>query len=86
MTLELAVLVLAGSLVILGVLVALAVVDASKRISRSVAESVSGVFDSGVRPELDYPLFDEALAKLHVELGGDEAALTGELQLEFEPQ
>lgn len=85
MTLAHAVLALAVSVVFLGTLLALAVGAAAKRIERAVAETVTGLFETGARPEVDYPRFDEVLAQLHLAQSED-IAFGGELTLEYEPQ
>lgn len=84
MELSHAVLVLAGSLVVLAIVVAAAVVRASEHIARAVAEGISGVFDTGARPEIDYEVFDEALAALHLQQA-EEIQYGGELTLEYDP-
>ena len=78
-----AVLVLAVSLVVSAALVAAAVVTAGRRLVGAV-NGLSGLYPTGVRPEVDYPVFDEALAKLHLEQA-EEIQYGGEMTLEYEP-
>ena len=77
--------VLVVALVAHAVLVAVCVERAGKRIARAMAEAVSGMYETGARPEVDYPIFDEALARIHLEQAED-IQFGGELSLEYDPQ
>lgn len=49
-----------------------------------MAEAVGGVYETGARPEVDYPIFDEELARIHLDTAED-IQFSGELTLEYEP-
>lgn len=50
-----------------------------------MAEAVGGMYETGVRPEVDYPAFDEALARIHLDTAED-IQFSGELALEYDVQ
>lgn len=49
-----------------------------------MSEVASGIYERGERPEQDYPLFDEELAKLHLDMGED-INYGAQLTLEYDP-
>jgi hypothetical protein len=49
-----------------------------------MSEAVAGIYETGARPEVDYALFDEELARIHLETA-EEINYGGELSLEYEP-
>lgn len=78
-------LVLAGSVVVLGVLVAASIGRAARDIKTAVMEVCAGIYERGERPEVDYPLFDEELARIHLDMMGEEPMDLTELSLEYDP-
>lgn len=57
---------------------------ATSDLKRSLVELASGIYERGERPESDYPLFDEELARIHLDTGED-INFGGELSLEYDP-
>lgn len=48
-------------------------------------EVCAGIYERGERPEVDYPLFDEELARIHLDMMGEEPMDLTELSLEYDP-
>lgn len=77
-------LVLSGSLVGLGTLVAVAIARATSRIVAAIDRS-SGMYPDGVQTEVEYKAFDEELARIHLEAELEDLDY-GDLTLEYEPE
>lgn len=76
--------VLSASLLVHAIVVGALVVKAAHKFNRAMSEVASGIYERGERPEQDYPLFDEELAKLHLDMGED-INYGAQLTLEYDP-
>lgn len=83
---ELLALVLGVSVVAHAMLVGRAAGKAATKFERAMREVASGIFERGERPETDYPVFDEELARIHLEqMDENPLRFNGQLTLEYEP-
>ena len=82
----LAVTAVAVALLVNAAVVAAIGVRLTTSLTTAVRETVAGIYERGERPDLDYALFDEELARIHLEQAEEGISWSGELVLEYDPK